>query len=147
MLRFIGLFLTGLLAGEEFIVRYGVQPALARLPDLSHLQARQALVRSLRVVVPVMMLPTVAVEIAVLAIGGPALPLRLATVIALAAFLAFSFLGTVPINIKVNDWRADAPPADWRTVVRRWELIDVFRSSAALLAFAFAVGAIAVPVV
>jgi len=30
---------------------------------------------------------------------------------ALVAFLLFSFLGTVPINIRVNDWDPENPTA------------------------------------
>lgn len=144
-LQFVGLFLAGILAGEEFIVRYGVQPALSGMEDRPHLHARQALVRRLRVVVPSIMVPTVLVEIAVLVLvgGGPGIALRWATVIALAAFLLISFLGTVPINIQVNDWQIDAPPTNWKAVIHRWEQIDVLRSAAALLAFAFAVISVA----
>ncbi|WP_413105351.1 hypothetical protein [Streptomyces sp. Inha503] len=58
-------------------------------------------------------------------------------------FLLLSFLGAVPINIKVNDWRVDAPPADWKAVVRRWARTDVFRSTAATAEFLFAVPAVA----
>jgi hypothetical protein len=47
-----------------------------------------------------------------------------------------SFLGTVPINIQVNDWQVDSPPDEWKSLVRRWERIDIYRSSAALVAFA-----------
>jgi len=54
----------------------------------------------------------------------------------LIAFVLFSFLGTVPINIQVSDWQVDNPPTDWKATVRRWERIDVFRSSAAIVAFA-----------
>ncbi len=135
VLEIVGLFLVGVLAGEEFIVRYGVHPALSRLDDRSHLRARLALVKRLMVVVPAIMIPSVLVNVATL-FGDPS-PWRIAGVAALVAFLLFSFLGTVPLNIKVNDtWNADAPPADWKAVVARWVLIDTFRSSAALLAFA-----------
>ncbi|MCU1679422.1 MAG: hypothetical protein JWQ81_161 [Amycolatopsis sp.] len=141
VLQCIGLFLAGILAGEELIVRYGLEPALSKLEDRPHLQARQAVVRSLRVVVPIIMVPTVLAGIAVLVFSGTGtgFGLRLATVVALVAFVLLSFLGTVPINIQVNDWNVDSPPADWKAVIRRWERIDVFRSSAAVLAFAFAV--------
>jgi uncharacterized membrane protein len=137
ILETIGLVLAGLLAGEEFIVRYGVQPALSTLPDRAHVLARQALVRRLRIVVPVLMVPTVLVAVATLVVGGSGagVGFRWAVVIALVAFLLFSFLGTVPINIKVNDWRVDDLPMDWKVLVRRWERIDIFRSSAALVAF------------
>jgi uncharacterized membrane protein len=139
IIQSIGLFLAGILAGEEFIVRYGVQPSLSALDDFSHLRARQALVRRLRYVVPAIMVPTALVAIVVVIVGGtgPGCVFRYLGLAALIAFVLFSFLGTVPINIKVNDWDPDAPPADWKSVVRRWQFIDVFRSSAALLAFAF----------
>ncbi|MGA1836266.1 hypothetical protein VD659_04965 [Herbiconiux sp. 11R-BC] len=156
----VGVLLAGLLAGIEFVVRYGVQPSLTALDDRAHLAARQSLVRRLRILVPAVMVPTVLLAVAVLvasasasagagtpgdAAGSPALAFRIATVAALAAFLAFAFLGTVPINIQVDSWNLDAPPADWKAVVRRWQRIDVFRSSAALLAFAFATLALALP--
>jgi hypothetical protein len=144
VLQALGLVLAGLLAGEEFIVRYGVQPALRRLPDTDHIRARVALVRRLRIVVPALMIPTVLVAVAVVATSGGAL--RWAGLAALAAFLLFSFLGTVPINMKVVDWQAENPPADWPATVRRWERIDVFRSSAALLAFVLFVAALAAQV-
>jgi hypothetical protein len=141
VLRCIGLFLAGILAGEELIVRYGLQPSLSKLDDRPHVLARQAVVRRLRVVVPIIMVPTVLVGIAVLVFGGTGtgFGLRLATACALVAFVLFSFLGTVPINMQVNAWNVDSLPVDWKSVILRWERIDVFRSSAALLAFAFAV--------
>ncbi|GAB3899377.1 DUF1772 domain-containing protein [Kibdelosporangium lantanae] len=144
VMQYIGLFLIGILAGEELIVRYGIHPALSGLDDRAHLLVRQALVRRLRNVVPIVMLPAAALAVTVLVVvTGPGLILRWATLIAMVAFLLLSFLGTVPINIKVNDWRADAPPADWKTVVDRWARIDVFRSTAATAAFLFAVLALA----
>jgi hypothetical protein len=144
VVQYIGLFLLGVLAGEELIVRYGIHPALSSLDDRAHLLARQALVRRLRVVVPIVMLPAAALALVVLVIvTGPGLVLRWASLIAMAAFLLLSFLGTVPINIKVNDWRVDAPPADWKAVVHRWARIDVLRSTAATAAFLFAVLAVA----
>lgn len=140
VLEVLSVVLAGLLAGEELIVRWGVQPALRSLGDRAHIEARVALVRSLRIAVPILMLPTVIAEAAVLITDATAV--RWAGAALLAAFLLFSFLGTVPINMKVIDWRADNPPADWRATVRRWERIDVFRSSAAVLAFiCFAIAA------
>ncbi|MDX3194781.1 DUF1772 domain-containing protein [Streptomyces sp. MN03-5084-2B] len=142
--QYAALFLTGVLAGEELIVRYGLHPALSRLDDRAHLLARQALVRRLRVVVPIVMLPAAALAAAALVVGtGPGLALRWATVIAMVVFLLLSFLGTVPLNIAVDGWRADAPPPGWQAVIRRWARIDVFRSTAATTAFLFAVLAVA----
>ncbi|PZQ90664.1 MAG: DUF1772 domain-containing protein [Leifsonia xyli] len=145
-LQFAGVFLAGILAGEELIVRWGVQPALHRLDDRSHVHARMALVRRLMVAVPVIMIPTVIVAILVVVFAGtgPGLAFRIAGIASLAVFLGCSFLGTVPINITINEtWNPDAPPTDWREVVRRWEVLDTFRSSAATLAFACFLAAVA----
>ena len=135
----VGVILAGLLAGEELIVRWGVQPALAAMSDRAHVEARIALVKRLKVVVPMLMIPTVlaAILALILAAGEPGAAARWAGSVLLLAFVLFSFLGTVPINMKVNDWDPDDPPADWRDVVRRWERIDVFRSTSAILAFIF----------
>lgn len=143
----LAVFLTGLLAGEEFIVRYGVHPSLSALDDRSHLAARIMLVRKLKVVVPAIMIPAALAGILALIAGGtgPGCIPRALGVVSLVAVLVFSFAGTVPINIKVNDtWTVDEPPADWKRLVKRWVFIDTFRSSAAILAFAFFVVAAAV---
>ena len=143
-MQYAALFLIGVLAGEELIVRYGLHPALSRLDDHAHLVARQALVRRLRVVVPIVMLPAAALAVTALAVvSGPGLGLRWASLIAMVVFLLLSFLGTVPLNIKVDGWRADAPPPGWQAVIRRWARIDVFRSTAATTAFLCAVLAVA----
>jgi uncharacterized membrane protein len=148
VLQAIGLFLAGILAGEEFIVRYGVQPALSALEDRTHIQARQALVRRLRVLVPIIMIPTVLVGIAVIIFSGTGggIAFRWAGVIALITFVLLSFLGTVPINIQVDSWQVDNPPPDWKATVERWKRIDVFRSSAAIIAFGCFLIALAVQV-
>jgi len=131
------LLLSGLLAGAEFMVRYGVQPALSALPDRPHIQARQTLIGRLRVLVPIMMVPTLALGISFLVTGGSmaGLPFRWAGTLSLLAFALVSFIGTVPINIRVYDWNMDALPDHWRKVIQQWALIDVFRSSFAILAF------------
>ncbi len=138
ILVIVGLFLAGLLAGIELIVRYGVHPALMALPDREHLGARHEIVRIVRVIVPAILLPSVLVSIAVLIVSGSGagLPLRWAGVAVYVAYLLVVFFGTVPINSRFFDWNLDAPPDNWKLVMSRWALIDVFRSSLAILAFA-----------
>ncbi|MBY0175380.1 anthrone oxygenase family protein [Curtobacterium herbarum] len=137
VLLVVQLVLVGLLAGEEFVVRWGVQPAMATLPDQVHLRTRIALVKSLKVVVPILMVPAVLASVAVLVLSGAddGLGWRIAAMVALVVFVLASFLGTVPINIRVNDWDPEHPPADWKRVVLRWERIDVLRSTTAGVAF------------
>jgi hypothetical protein len=131
------LFLAGLLAGTKLIVRYGVQPALRRLPDGPHVLARQALVRRLRVAVPILIGPTVLSAIAVLVTAGGS-AFRWAGVGWLAVFLLTAALGTVSLNIRISDWDPERPPADWKAVITRWERLDVLRSTAAIACFAAA---------
>ena len=150
IIEFIGLFLAGVLAGEEFIVRYGVQPALSSLEDRAHMLGRIAMVRRLKIIVPAIMIPTVIAAIVLVSTSGSGTGFlfRILGMAALVAFLLFSFLGTVPINIRVNDtWDVENPPKDWKQLVKRWEFIDTFRSSAALLAFALFLVAAALEVV
>jgi hypothetical protein len=130
----ISIVFAGLLAGTELIVRYGVQPALRRLPDGPHVLVRQALVRQLRVVVPVLIVPTVLAAVAVLVTAGGSF-FRWAGVGCLVAFLLTAAFGTVPLNIQVDGWDLERPPADWKAVVSRWERLDVLRSTAAIAAF------------
>lgn len=130
----ISLFLTGLLAGEELVVRYGVRDPLGALDPVAQLHLRQALIRRLRVLVPAIMLPAVVTSIAA-AVMQPA-PLRWAALGALGLFLVVTLGGTVPINQAVLTWSHHTLPDGWREVVRRWERLDTVRCWAALTAFA-----------
>lgn len=134
MLTIVALTFSGLLAGEELVVRWGVAPAISTLPDPAHLRARIALVRRLRVLVPMLIVPTLISVVIVVTtqLGRPAGWTALGL---LAVFVAASAFGTIPINTQVIDWDPDAPPDRWRAVVRRWEQIDVLRSSTAVLSF------------
>jgi hypothetical protein len=49
LLTALGLFLAGILAGMELVVRYGIHPALMRLSDRAHLEARHEVVGIVRV--------------------------------------------------------------------------------------------------
>ena len=139
LIRFLCVFLAGILAGEELVVRYGVHPALGALDAPSQIRARQALIIRLRVLVPAIFLLTAASAIAVLILdgSGAGFAFRCAAVAALLCWILVTAIGTVPINKGTLDWRPEAPPANWRALVTRWERLDVIRSSAAVLAFAF----------
>jgi len=131
-------FLAGLLAGEELIVRYGVHPALIALDDVTQVRARQSLIYRMRVRVPVIFFATLGTAIASLVVGGmdAGFAFRIASVVALAVWLGATFGGTVIINSAVIEWNAEAPPMNWRDMIVRWGRIDVVRSTAAIVAFA-----------
>ncbi len=134
----VNLFVAGLLAGEELVVRVGVRGPLAGLEDRPHIEMRQALILRLRVVVPTIFLATLATGVAVvILVGGQAGAVaRYAALLALVVWLVVTAFGTVPINAAALEWDPDAPPADWKLQIDRWERLNSVRALAAAAAFA-----------
>ncbi|KMY50006.1 DUF1772 domain-containing protein [Peribacillus loiseleuriae] len=145
-IEIVCLFLAGILAGEEFVVRYGVHVSMSILDEQSHIKARQALILRLRVLVPAIILPTIVSGVALLTFGGSTRSVfvfQCAGVLALLFLMAFTLVGTVPINKGALDWQPDSPPSNWKVLVKRWGRLDIIRSSAAILAFLFFLIAVA----
>jgi len=144
----INLFLAGILAGEEFVVRYGVRAPLAAMDDTSHIQFRQGLIRTLRVLVPAIFLPAFVsgIAVAITDATGTGFVFRWAGVLAWLIWILVTLFGTVPINERAIEWRPDAPPGNWKAIVDRWERLNTVRTWAALMAFAFFLTAVALRV-
>ena len=138
ILGFINVFGAGLLPGEEFVIRYGVRGPLGRLDQESHIRMRQGLIRTLRILVPAILLPTLLSAVAVTVVDGAdgGLAFRCAAILALLAWVAVTLRGTVPINEAALDWDPAAPPDDWRALVDRWEDLNSIRAWLAVGAFA-----------
>jgi uncharacterized membrane protein len=139
ILDFVNVFLAGLLAGTLFIIDYGVGPAIvAVLDDQTQIQMRQALILSLRVLVPAIFVPTILLGGIITILDGvdPGFTFRLAGLLIVLASFLLTLLGTAPINATVLTWQPGAPPKDWRTLVSRWERFDKARTWAAIAAFA-----------
>ncbi|HEY0106224.1 MAG TPA: DUF1772 domain-containing protein [Rhizomicrobium sp.] len=132
------LLFAGLLAGEELAICLGIRPALARFDAPLQIPLRQALIRRLRILVPLLFFGAALSGVVALhaAAWGNALGPRGAGLAALFAFLAVTLGGTVPINKAALGWNPAAPPPGWRRQVRRWERLDVIRCWLALAAFA-----------
>jgi hypothetical protein len=138
ILEFINLFCAGLLAGAEFVVRFGVRRSVAVLDQQPQVQLRQALIRRLRVMVPSVYAPTTlsAVAVTVLAGTGAGFGFRCAALLAMLLWTLTTFLGTVPINAATLTWRPDSPPDNWRAIVSKWERLDTVRFWTVVIAFA-----------
>jgi uncharacterized membrane protein len=143
MVGSVNLFLTGLLAGEEFVIRYGVRAPVASLDRRAHIVLRQRLIRRLRILVPALAGPTILTGLlsTLLDRRDRWIALRGAGLLSLFVLAGVTLLGTVPINAAVLEWDPDAPPADWQAQIGRWEQLDVVRCWAAVLAFALFVAA------
>lgn len=138
VLDIVTVFCAGLLAGALVVIDYGVGPAVAAVRDEpAHIQVRQALIQSLRVLVPAIFVPTILVGIAMTVRDGsaPGFGFRVAGLLDVLACFGLTLLGTAPINATVLTWTPSAPPADWRTLVSRWERFDTARTWAGITAF------------
>jgi uncharacterized membrane protein len=138
----IALFLAGLLAGEEFVVRYGIRGPLAALDDQAHIRFRQGIIRTLRVLVPATALPALVLGVGVAVMDRG--PFAVAGAALLLGWLLVTAFGTVPINSGALEWDPDAPPAGWKALIDRWERLNTVRTGLAGLAFACFVTAAAV---
>jgi len=138
-LSLVNLLGAGLLAGEEFIVRFGVRGPLASLDPAAHIRLRQALIRTLRLLVPALFAVTLLSAIATAAVTGlaPGWQFRTAGLAALILFIMVTLAGTVPINQAVLAWDPEHPPSGWQGAIRRWERLDDVRTAAAVAAFLF----------
>ena len=143
VLVFANLLCTGILAGEEFVIRYGVRRPVASLDPEPHIRLRQALIRRLRVLVPIIfgLAFLSGIAVTVLERSSPWSGFLGAGVFSLIAFISITLAGTVPINQAVLTWEATAPPEGWHVVIERWELLDTARTWAALAAFGLFLGA------
>jgi len=139
LLVVVNLFLAGLLAGEELVIRLGVRGPVAQLTPEPHILLRQGLIRTLRLLVPCLYFPTLVTGVAVALLGGGGLGLvmRLAAIASLVIWLIATLGGTAPINQTVLRWDARALPEGWQGVISRWEQLDTLRTVAATAAFAF----------
>jgi uncharacterized membrane protein len=133
----ISVLFAGLLAGEEFVIRYGVRGPLASLDDQSHILFRQALIYKLRILVPAIYVLALLSAAAVTVLDGTSggVAFRGVAIAALVAWIGATLGGTVPINEAVLEWSASAPPATWRAQVDRWEHLNTLRTLAAVVAF------------
>lgn len=144
VLGFVNLLCAGVLAGEEFVICYGVRGPVASLDPQPEIQLRQALIRRLRVLVPAIFgLAFFSGIAATLLEGfGPGLGFRCAGLFSLVAFISITLAGTVPINQAALTWEATAPPEGWRAMVNRWERLDTARTWAAVAAFGLFLAAV-----
>jgi uncharacterized membrane protein len=147
MIGLINLFFVGLLAGEEFTIRYGVRSPVASLADQPHILLRQALIRRLRILVPAVFGLAFLSGVAVTVMFGfdYGFGFRCAGLLALLTFITITLSGTVPINQATLTWNPAAPPDNWGTLIKRWEQLDTARCWAAMAAFALFLTAMALP--
>jgi hypothetical protein len=137
ILHLIQLVSAGLLAGIEVGIHYAVQPSIEVLDEVSQLRVRQALIRRLRLLVPICFLPLAvsAIATAVLSRAAPGAWCRLVTIAAVIVWLALRVVGTVPINADTLGWNAQQPPTNWKIRVDKAERFHIVGVWAVIVAF------------
>ena len=144
IVEFLNLFFAGVLAGEEFVICYGVRAVVAVLDQQPQIQLRHALIRKLRALVPAIFILTALSGLATISLDGigAGFILRCVAALGLLIWVVITLFGTVPINKDTLTWRPEAPPNHWRGLVSRWERFDIARCWAAIISFAFLVAAV-----
>jgi hypothetical protein len=135
--QFVGVTMTGLLAGNELGTLIGFHPAVRALPLRSQIEAEQALTARLGRVMPSYMTGTVvaAVSAAIDRRGERGAGLASAAAGASALTLAITLIGNVPLNERTLAYPTDGGAVDWATIRRRWERLHVVRVALDLAAF------------
>jgi hypothetical protein len=111
LLGFVNLLCAGVMAGEEFVMCYGVRGPIASLDPQPGIRLRQALIRILRVLVPGIFGLAFFSGMAATLLKGfrPGLGLRCAGLFSLVTFISITLAGTVRINQAALTWEATAP--------------------------------------
>jgi hypothetical protein len=143
IVEFLNLFFAGVLAGEEFVICYGVRTVVAVLDGQPQIQLRHSLIRKLRALVPAIFTLTALSGIAAMSLDGTGtgFGLRCFAALGLLIWLVTTVLGDAAINKFTLTWRPDTPPNNWRALVGRWERLGMARCWAAVISFAFLVAA------
>lgn len=137
LLLFLNLFFGGLLAGLEIGVHYGLGAPPESLREDAQILLRQAMVRRLRILAPLIFFPTLVSGIAVVILEGRAAGLwaREVGLAALLVWIVLRVVRTVPVNSATLEWKPESPPPGWRDMVKRTERFHVIAAWAAVVAF------------
>jgi hypothetical protein len=150
VLDIVSLFFAGLLTGALFVIDYGVGRAPGAIPnEPTQIELRQALILSLRVLVPVIFVSTILLGVAATILDGvePGFGFRCAGVIALLTSFLVALFGTARINAVALTWQPSAPPKNWRATIIRWQRLDAVRTWFAIAGYALLLTAVAVRLV
>jgi len=139
-LHYLGLFFSGMLAGIEAGIHYGVGKPVTDLTEKTQIRLRQALVLRLRVLVPAFFAPAagIAMALAIIDGGTPGTWLRWAGLLSLLIWVSIRIVRTVPLNSVTLEWDPLAPPGNWRALVaasERFHIVGVWAAGAAFALF------------
>ncbi|MFD5623995.1 anthrone oxygenase family protein [Streptomyces yangpuensis] len=128
---------TGLLAGAFGYGAANLVPTFDAVPIDMRLDFHAELMKMNGITMQAAMAVSAlsALALAALTRGRTRTLTAVAGLLTVASFLITRF-GNVPINGRIKQWAATAPPADHAEILQRWEAFNVARTCTALAAFA-----------
>ncbi|MEU3606418.1 DUF1772 domain-containing protein [Streptomyces sp. NPDC035033] len=139
-LQGLSLLSTGLLAGAFSYGAVNLVPTFNAVPLDMRLDFHAELMKMNGITVQGAMVVSALTSLALSALtrGRTRVLAATAGALTVASFLITRF-GNVPINGRIKQWAATAPPADHADILRRWELFNDARTLTAVVAFALLV--------
>jgi len=138
-LNVIAILVAGLMVGCELSIAAFIHPTLDTLPDNVHRPAASAIARVMGTVMPFWYALTLLLTLAEVVIRwhqSGRLPIWIAASAVLwMLVIVYTITTLVPINNRIASWEKSAPPPDWKTYRRRWDMLHRWR--VALLTIAF----------
>ncbi|MFD6391761.1 anthrone oxygenase family protein [Nocardia sp. NPDC060259] len=136
-IRSFALLATGLLAGAFGYGAANLVPTFDRVPLQMRLDFHTELMQNNSISMQATMAAAAlsCLVAAVLATGRHRIVAAVATALVVASFL-ITRLGNVPINHRINEWAVAGAPADYATILARWDAFHFLRTGTALAAFA-----------
>lgn len=135
--QFAALSLSGLLAGNELGTLIAAHPALRALPLKSQIEAERALTGHLGKVMPFYTGATLTAvgAAAIDRAGEPGFRPTAGAAAAIAAMLAITGTGNIPLNKRTMSYPIDGEARGWSEIRRRWERLHRARVLLDLAAF------------
>lgn len=127
---------SGTTAGVLFCVALSIVPAFLALPPDRYVHTHKLIGRNYDKVMPVIVLGSCAVDLALTVTAPAAGALFGAAAVLLLGVSAVSHLANVPINRRVKGLDPAAIPDDWPDPRRPWRNWNLLRTVLALLSFA-----------
>ena len=138
-IRFVSLFLTGLLVGSMFGIWLGYNPAA--LSSSAYVEMQQNAIRSLNVPFPILGLVCIVLTGTLAALSKTDKRGRFLLVIAALCLVAAGLItrfANQPINAVVMGWSAQAPASNWAELRDAWWHWHALRTLVATVGFALA---------
>jgi hypothetical protein len=125
----LAVLLAGLLAGSELTSRFVVHPTLWKLEHREQVRAEKLMYRRFASIDPFLMtLTVIACFVAAGQMDGDEARLAAAGGACFAGMMAITFIGNMPINVRVLRWDEEhGDPDEWRRIRRRWDRFHTAR--------------------